>query len=219
MNPRLPILVIAGILIALSGLALYARANPPPRQFPAVIATPSPVSGYPPGREPIPYPVDYRTTLAHYLTVDRVDAVTRNVYISREAIEAVQRGDPIPYGTVVVIEAFDAALDSNGQPALDAQGRLIPGALRVDEIHVGERRSTWRIEDLSATSHLGGWNFRAFEFDTGTPIDKDLSDCFSCHEGASRREFLFSRPLLATYARTGEIQHVSCPLPNRDPCF
>lgn len=222
MKTSLFVIVLSAALI---GLLMIGRSRPVAAvESAAVVGVPMddrvypPERIYPPGREPIAYPTNYRTDLVHFLTVDRADAITRNVFISPAAVEAAQRGDPIPDGTITVIEGFDAARDVFGGVRIDERGRLVPGELRADELHVGERRSTWRIEDLHAASHLGGWNFRAFDFNNGQPVDRDLNDCFSCHDGASEREFLFTRGDLGTFARTGEVQYVYCPLPGRAPC-
>jgi hypothetical protein len=41
----------------------------------------------------VPYPPDYQTSLVRYAVVDRVDGFSRDVYVSRDALEAVRR-DP-----------------------------------------------------------------------------------------------------------------------------
>ena len=215
-------LVIPVLLVALLGVFIMALASPA-QPVPQVVITtptlqPTAVRTYAPGREPIPYPSNYRTDLVHYLTVDRSDAVTRNIYISAEAIDAVRARGMIPYGTFIVIEAFDAARDALGLARTDANGHWIAGELRADEIHVGERRSTWYIEDLHANTNFDGWNFRAFEFGSGTPIDRDLVECFSCHDAAFRTEFLFSHADLVAYANTGDVQYRYCPVPDRVIC-
>lgn len=214
-------LVISVLIIGLIAVFLFSASAPTEMRAPLAApasTTPAPVRTYAPGREPIPYPEAYRTRLVHYATVDRSDAVTRLLYISPEAVQAARAGQMIPYGTFVVIEAYDAERDVLGQPRTDASGRWIAGALRTDEIHVGERRSTWYIEDLRANTNFDGWNFRAFEFETGTPIDRELNECFSCHDNAFDTEFLFSRRDLYRYAATGDVQYRYCPAPERVIC-
>src|SRR5437867_12559934 len=41
----------------------------------------------------VPYPQAYKTTLVRYAVVDRSDGMSRDLYVSRDAIEAL-RGDP-----------------------------------------------------------------------------------------------------------------------------
>ncbi len=209
------------LIVVLIGVVMFGAVSPPQRtQIDTMITPvqPTPARTYAPGREPIAYPDDYRTALVHYATVDRSDGVTRNIYISPEAVEAARAGRTIPYGSFTVIEAFDSARDLLGRPLTDERGRLVPGMLRTDEIHVGERRSTWYIEDLRANTNFDGWNFRGFEFGTGNPIDRELNECFSCHDSGFNTEFVFTRAELTRYAQTGEVQYRYCPAPDRIVC-
>lgn len=204
-------IVITALVAMLTVLGLAALNQPEPA--PAVVI--SQTTGA--GREPMALPENYREEFIHFATVDRSDAKTRKLYINLEAMNALRAGDPLPDRTILIIEAYQAALGSGGEALRDAAGRLIADEL-VPEIHMAERRSAWRIEDLAASSRVGDWNFGAFDFETGAANRSELSDCFSCHEGASSRDFVFSLPELRAYARTGEVQYRTCGLPERIPC-
>lgn len=214
---RLPIVPLL-VVCALIGVLLVSVLSPMPRPSDAVVAQTTVTATYPPGREPMVYPAGYRNTLVHYLTVDRGDGITRNVFINPAAVIAAGNGERIPDGTQVVIEAFDAQQDANGRVLLSDLRRLLPGDLRADEIHVAERRSTWRIEDTHANTSFDGWNFAAFNADTGERSSARLNDCFSCHDQAFRSEFLFTRDQVDAYAHTGEVQYFYCSQPARVPC-
>ena len=170
----------------------------------------------PTGREPMRLPANYRENLVHYATVDRVDGMTRNLYITQETLDAIEADTPIPDYTVIVIEAFHAETE-DGRFVYDENNRYIPAEMEP-EVHMAEFRSTWRIEDLAASSHVGGWNFGAFDFETGVANRSELADCFSCHEAAVQRGFLFSESLLRAYIRTGQVQYDYCGLPERSIC-
>ncbi|MFN8530023.1 MAG: cytochrome P460 family protein [Anaerolineae bacterium] len=212
--PFVPLIVGCAVV----GVLLISVLSPMPRPAETVVAQATVAATYPQGREPMVYPAGYRDSLVHYLTVDRGDGITRNVFISPEAVTAAGHGERIPDGTQVVIEAFDAQQDANGRVLLSDLRRLLPGDLRVDEIHVAERRSTWRIEDTHANTSFDGWNFAAFNADTSERSAARLNDCFSCHDQAFRSEFLFTRDQLDAYARTGEVQYFYCSQPARVPC-
>lgn len=194
------------LALALLGLVVFTRMQRP-------MAVPA----YPPGREPMTLPANYRETFDLYVTVDRPDAITRKIYISPAAVEALDAGEDLPERTQIVVEAFAAARDADGNLLRNDQGRLVPDALDP-AIHVAELRSTWLIEDLAASSHVGDWNFASFDNETGAPFDEPLSDCFSCHDGASRRDFVFTQPELRRYAQNGTTQYRYCPAPGRVPC-
>lgn len=172
---------------------------------------------YPTGREPIALSPNFRDELIHYMTVDRGDNITRNLYISPAAIDAVRAGEPIPDYTLIAIEAYNAAMDADGNVER-VDGHFVAGDI-LPEIHVAERRSTWHIEDLAASSHLGGWNLAAFDSTLYQQTTTTLNDCFSCHDAASRRQFVFSFPQLQAFANTNEVQYVYCRLPDRQICF
>src|SRR5690606_1779474 len=111
--------LIAGFSATLLIVLLVAALTQQPA--PAVTISPT----YAPGREPMVLPQNYRERLIHYATIERSDAKSRNLYISPEAIIALQSGDPLPDRSIIVIEAFEAALDASGNPVRDEQGRLI----------------------------------------------------------------------------------------------
>ncbi len=203
--------LILAALVVVSGLTRQtAPAIPPTVQ-------PTPTATYPPGREPIVLPANYRQTFAFYAEVDRSDGITRKIYIDPLALDAVRAGDPFPERTQIVIEAYTAARDADGKLLRDANGYLVPGDLQP-EVHMGELRSTWLIEDLAASTQLGGWNFTALDDRTGAPTGENLSDCFSCHDTASRRDFVFTRADLARYVQTGSVQYSYCARPGRQVC-
>ncbi len=189
--------ILIGVLIIASQWE-YAAV---PVTVPTVVAT------YPAGREPIQLSTDYRIQLTHYATVERVDGVVRQLYISPQALEAVLNKTGLPDGTQIVIEAYRPLENTSDERRLDP------------EIHVAESRTTWQIADLAASSRVGTWNFGAFDANSGQPWpNAGLNDCFSCHESAATRNFLFSNPLLEAYARTNTVQYQYCARPGRAIC-
>jgi hypothetical protein len=210
--------MIAAVVAVVAVLALATLTQPDTTaqtSTAAVIPTAAPTADatatYPPGREPMALPPDYRDTFVNYARVDRSDGISRNLYISPDSMAAVAAGQPLPEGTTLIIEAYFS--DGVGSDGRLSQDTLDP------EIHMAEFRSTWRIEDLAASSHVGGWNFGAFDYDTGEVVaETPLNDCFSCHEGAQRTEFVFSDWVLDSYAASGEVVYRYCPRPGRLPC-
>jgi hypothetical protein len=213
-----PPVLFALLALALAGLVIFSAMRRAPEadamaaQAPVVI----PSTVYPDGRDPMVLPANYQDTFALYAAIDRPDSVTRRIYISPAAIDAVRAGTRLPERTQIIVEAYDAARDADGHLLHDADGHLIPADLKP-EIHIAELRSTWQIEDLAASSHVGGLNFASFE-SSGARTSEILSECFSCHDATASRGFLFTNNQLRRYATTGETQYVYCPLPGRVPC-
>jgi len=79
----------------------------------------------------IPYPRDYKTNLVNYAVVDRSDGMSRDLYASRDAIEALKR-DPrlqeFPAGVLFALDVYSAKLMSRqGRRLRHAVGGLTDG--------------------------------------------------------------------------------------------
>jgi hypothetical protein len=162
-------------------------------------------------------PADYRLRFIHYLTVDRVDLTVRHLYIAPQAYEAVRRGEELPDGTQVIIEAYHARLDLLGRPLRDAAGRFLTGEM-FPSVHMMEKRARWRIEDLATSIGAGRWNFETFNARTFAPTSENRNDCFTCHDTAFQRDMLFSQPNLRAFALDEQPRYLYCNLPERGNC-
>src|SRR5215471_10621219 len=69
------------------------------------------------GSDRIAFPNDYAKGVI-YKTEDRAEnKQIRELFITREAVEAVRRGAPLPSGTVITPVRYAAQLDAQGNPA------------------------------------------------------------------------------------------------------
>lgn len=205
-RPLTPLLYIGALLLVLLIAAVTANEAEPVQE-----------EALPPRPTLISLPTDYRETFVLYAAVDRVDNVTRRLYIEPGALAQWMRGEPLPDGTQLVIEVYDVRLGLNGLPLLDAERQMIPTQISGN-IHVAEKRSTWELQDLATSARVGDWNFASFDPVTFQSTSENVNDCFTCHDTAHRRDFVFSRPLLSAYVESGEIQHRYCDLPLRAAC-
>ena len=94
------------------------------------------------GPELVVHPTSYGTGFVRYHMLDKPDRkITRFFYINAEALEAAKASQPLPDGTVLVMQ--DHAVRMNGDaPVTDAAGAFIP----TDEIlnvFVMEKREGW----------------------------------------------------------------------------
>ncbi|WP_051251503.1 cytochrome P460 family protein [Paenibacillus harenae] len=110
-----------------------------------------------------------------FTTYDRGD-IHENIYVnSREAIEAVQRGEELPSGTVVTLEGF-----KDGE---------------LEHYLVMEKRTGWGSQ-YSPDERTGEWEFQAFTPDSEVMEDgiggKAIGRCYSCHANQEREEYLNS---------------------------
>ena len=81
------------------------------------------------GPEKIKFPSDYLKGVL-YQTLDRPDSKQyRELYAPAAAVEAVRKGQPIPYGTVLTLVQWSVQQDANGNPVKDANGRFIKNTI------------------------------------------------------------------------------------------
>lgn len=190
-------LLVVGVLM----LAALTRSAPPPPRTGAMVL-----------------PTDYRERFVQYATVDRPDGITRRIYVDPQALAGWQRGQPLPDGTRIIIEAFYGRTDAAGNWLMDDANRLIPHDF-ADHIHMAEKRDSWRLDELATSSRVGDWNFASFDTQTFAPSGENINDCFTCHDAsANSTDFVFTVPLLGRYVASGETQDTFCGRSGRRPC-
>ncbi len=203
--PQLNLKLAGGYALLL--LAVMVLAALLPAEAPQALTNNTSAAATPERSRSMSLPANYRETFAHYLTVERIDGTTRHLYINPHALQTMQTGQPLPEGTQLIIEAYD----TTDTPTDDT---LFPF------IHMSEKRDNWPREEIAASVTLNGWNFDTFEADTSQHSDENRSNCFTCHDtSAFDTDFVFSRPFIDRYQRTGETERIYCNRADRLPCF
>ncbi len=108
--------------------------------------------------------------LVHYTTVRRGN-VTEHIMTTREAIEAVKNGQPIPVGTHFVLVDYREG--------------------KVHRYFVMEKGQDWGA-DYDASRRTGDWQFQWFWADKSINMNENTARCQSCHSSQSRSEYLFT---------------------------
>jgi hypothetical protein len=103
-----------------------------------------------------------------YTTVTRGNTY-EELYTSREAIEAVQNGEPIPSGTIITLEIYEDE--------------------ELDRIFVMEKRNGWADQNTSEMSN-GDWQYQEFTEDGTVNEEADIGRCFSCHANQERDDYV-----------------------------
>jgi len=103
-----------------------------------------------------------------YATVERGN-LKEEIYTSREAIDAVKKGEPIPSGTVITLVDYRS-------------GTLF-------RYVVMEKRTGWGA-GYSAEKRNGDWEFQAFNADKTVNGSEDMDRCFSCHKPKAEQDFV-----------------------------
>jgi len=167
----------------------------------------------------VPYPRDYKSSLVKYAVVDRIDGFSRDLYVSRGAIEALQR-DPrlreFPVGVLFALDVHRAkqvARDKRTGAPTFAVGR--DGHLARS----GDERTLHLMQKIQAGFGSGNWAFGGFDPVTGDPLKLELpGDCLLCHQAAVVSDMAFSLNLLKRFTETGAVQYRLCAQPGRQSC-
>ena len=167
----------------------------------------------------ISYPRDYKTSLVNYAVVDRSDGMSRDLYASRDAIEALKR-DPrlqeFPAGVLFALDVYSAKLMSRdpktGTPRFEAtaQGHLVRSK---------DERTLHLMQKVRPGFGSQNWAFGGFDPITAEPLKLQLpGDCHLCHQAAVVSDMTYSMKLLRRFAESGVLQYGFCPQPGRQAC-
>jgi plastocyanin len=144
------------------------------------------------GPERIEFPSDYLKGVL-YQTLDRPDSKQyRELYAPAAAVEAVRKGEPIPYGTVLTLVQWSVQTDDKGVPLQDGDGRFIKKAIIGHTVMQKERG--WGADYPADWPRNGEWEYAVFTAD-GRPNPKGNANnkaCFTCHLPHAKQDFVIS---------------------------
>ena len=115
--------------------------------------------------------------LVHYTTVRRGN-VTEHISTSRQALEAIQKGLPIPNGTQFVLADFR---DN-----------------KIFRYFVMEKGANWGA-DFDDRRRTGDWQFQWYWPDRSINLQENTARCMSCHSSQRGQDYLFTAPRIAEY--------------------
>lgn len=108
--------------------------------------------------------------LVHYTTVRRGD-VTEHISTTREALEAIQKGLPIPNGTHFVLADYRDE--------------------KIYRYFVMEKGAGWG-DDFDERRRTGDWQFQWFWPDQKINLKENTARCMSCHSSQKDQNHLFT---------------------------
>lgn len=141
------------------------------------------------GPDLVDYPEGFETGFVRYHTLDKPDrGITRFFYMNRQALEAARPDEPLPDGTVIVME--DHAVRTDGDtPVTDAEGAFIPTD-EVKNVFVMEKQPGWGADYPEALRN-GEWDYARFE-PSGARVEGETTACFECHKPQAEQDFTFT---------------------------
>ncbi len=139
--------------------------------------------------ERVAYPEGFATGFVRFDTRDKPDRkITRFFYMDRESHARATPGEPLPHGTIVVMEDHKVRM-AGEQPVTDAQGRFIPTDT-VSNVFVMQKGAGWGSEYADDTRN-GEWEYAWFDPAGQRRADKSMDGCFQCHKAQAAKDFTF----------------------------
>ena len=184
-------------------LAILTVIAPASAQTPAVVA----------------YPQDYQARLVKYAVVDRLDGMSRDLYVSPAAIEALRR-DPrlkeFPAGVLFALDVHSAREIGRDAKTHTPRFEVTPAGRLVRS---KDERTLHLMEKVRPGFGSQNWAFGGFDPATAEPLKLQLpGDCHLCHQAAVMSDMTFSLNLLKRFAASGAVQYRLCQQPGRQPC-
>jgi hypothetical protein len=167
----------------------------------------------------VPFPRDYKISLVKYAVVDRADGFSRDLYVSRDALDALKR-DPrlkeLPAGALLALDVHSARM--LGQDRKTRAPRFESGPdghlVRSKDEHI-----LHLMQKIQPGFGSQNWAFGGFDPLTAAPLKLQLpGDCLLCHQAAVVSDMTFSMSLLKRFAETGVVQYGYCSQPGRQAC-
>jgi len=167
----------------------------------------------------VPYPPDYQTSLVKYAVVDHSDGMSRDLYASRDAIEALKR-DPrlqeFPVGVLFALDVYSARLVGREPKTRTPRFEVTPQGHLVRSKN---ERTLHLMQKIQPGFGSQNWAFGGFDPVTVEPLKLHLpGDCHLCHQAAVVSDMAFSLNLLKRFVASGAVQYSFCPQPGRQSC-
>ena len=142
------------------------------------------------GPDQIKFPDGYASRFVSLGGIDRYDSKSvRTVYINPEAFAAFKAGQPLPDGTMLVLEQRPAKLGADGQPALNSEGHFTPDG-PIAMVAIQQKKKGWGA-DIPETIRNGDWEYAVYDIDGKLRTSANVQPCFTCHKPREKDDFTF----------------------------
>lgn len=118
--------------------------------------------------------------MVHYTTVTRGN-VTEHIMTTREALDAIKKGEPAPAGThFVLVDHRDG---------------------KLHRYFVMEKGAGWGA-DYDARRRTGDWQFQWFWADRSINTKENTQRCQSCHNSRKGSDYLYTADRIPSFDKT-----------------
>ena len=146
------------------------------------------------GPERISWPENYAAHFIRYQSVDKPagdkPAKTRVMYVNRQAFAQAKAEQPLPEGTILIMEDRTVELDDDGNPRTDSQGRFIP-TNEIIAVIIQQKQAGWG-ELYPEALRNGDWEYAVFKPNGTLKENVEYEKCFACHKGQAAQDYNFT---------------------------
>ncbi len=138
----------------------------------------------------VSFPANYKSDFTKYLTMNFPDnKQLRYFYANPTAMKAAAAGEPLPDGSMILVEVYGARLDEQGNPVQGSDGFFELGELKG--YAAMERQAGWGAA-LPEMLRNENWNYAPFT--TGKVVRSGFNQavCFACHKPRAGDSNLFT---------------------------
>ena len=168
-----------------TGSAPSASPTPQP-------ATPTPRAA--PSEDRVGFPTDYQENFKIMYIYDRQDNRQVRVVCGNDVAASVKQGEPLPYGSILVMETWRAKLDADGKVVKDSDGHFVRESLSGIFVMRKEEGFGEAYQGL----RTGEWEYVAFRPDGSySSPPQNTANCAACHLGSSEdKDWVFRADVL-----------------------
>jgi cytochrome c553 len=146
------------------------------------------------------FPANYRSSFTKYLTMNFPESKQlRYFYANPVAMKAAGTGEPLPDGSMILVEVYSARLDEQGNPVQDSDGFFAPGELKG--YAAMERQAGWGAV-LPEMLRNENWNYAPFTTEKVVRSGFNQAVCFACHKPRAEDSNLFTMKELQAAAKS-----------------
>lgn len=197
--PASPTASQAMVLLPCSAASLISLVQTPVPTTPPPTATPSSITPTPRPATPTPrpapqedrvgFPEGYQEDFKLFYIYERADNKQVRVVCGNDAAVSVKPGEPLPHGSILVMETWRARLDADGKVMTDENGRYIRENLSGLFVMRKEPGFGADYQDL----RTGEWEYVAYRLNKEHLVPPaNTANCAACHMGAGQeRDWVF----------------------------
>lgn len=144
------------------------------------------------------FPSNYQNRFVKYHVIDFPDRKQVRHYLASPGVaEAAKAGRPLPSGTLLLVEVYDARLGPDGEPVTGADGHFEPGELAF---YTAMQKIAGGGSQVPEIYRNDNWRYAVFTEGRTHRSGINEAKCLACHKPHEETDYLFTLNELAAAA-------------------